>query len=152
MAAALPAKAHMASSKTASPGTLLIAIHDFAARSPDEITLHKGDKVELVEKDEEFGACFLQLFAPTKILTPIASSPGDGWFLGRLLSSGATGLFPEGEPCPKMSSSHPDTHTPASLHECRAEPKHEACCSKARSACVHRGILQHPVFANDCRT
>lgn len=48
---------------------------EFAARSPDEITLVKGDRVELIEKDDDFG---------------------DGWYLGKHLQSGNTGLFPEG--------------------------------------------------------
>ncbi|RPA97554.1 hypothetical protein L873DRAFT_1635716, partial [Choiromyces venosus 120613-1] len=35
--------------------TLLRVIHDFSARSPDELTLRKGEHVELLEKDDEFG-------------------------------------------------------------------------------------------------
>lgn len=57
------------------PGSLLLAIHDFVARSTDELSLAKGDRIELVEKDDDFG---------------------DGWFLGRHLANGHTGLFPEG--------------------------------------------------------
>lgn len=48
---------------------------DFHARSSDELSLGKGDRVELIERDDEFG---------------------DGWFLGRHLVNGNTGLFPEG--------------------------------------------------------
>lgn len=48
---------------------------DFIARSSDELSLTKGDRVELIERDDEFG---------------------DGWFLGRHLANGNTGLFPEG--------------------------------------------------------
>lgn len=48
---------------------------DFSARSTDELTLVKGERLELVERDDEFG---------------------DGWYLGRHLTSGKTGLFPEG--------------------------------------------------------
>lgn len=47
----------------------------FDARSADELSLSKGDKIELIERDDDFG---------------------DGWYLGRHLSSGMTGLFPEG--------------------------------------------------------
>lgn len=50
-------------------------IDDFTARSSDELTLAKGDRVELVERDDEFG---------------------DGWFLGKHLTNGNSGLFPEG--------------------------------------------------------
>lgn len=49
---------------------------DFKARSSDELTLGKGDRVELLERDDEFG---------------------DGWFLGKHLGNGNSGLFPEGK-------------------------------------------------------
>lgn len=51
-------------------------LDDFEARSPDELTLRKSDQVELVELDEGFG---------------------DGWYLGRHLGQGTTGLFPGGK-------------------------------------------------------
>ncbi|KAK0311881.1 polar growth protein [Friedmanniomyces endolithicus] len=59
---------------TATPGSLLLVIHDFIARSTDELSLAKGDRIELIERDDDFG---------------------DGWFLGRHLGNGGTGLFPE---------------------------------------------------------
>lgn len=37
----------------------------------------KGDRIELIERDDDFG---------------------DGWFLGRHIEHGTTGLFPEGMP------------------------------------------------------
>ncbi|KAK5236875.1 polar growth protein [Exophiala xenobiotica] len=46
---------------------------DFDARGSDELTLRKSDQIELLELDEGFG---------------------DGWYLGRLLDQGTTGLFP----------------------------------------------------------
>ncbi|KAH8195502.1 hypothetical protein TruAng_010331 [Truncatella angustata] len=55
-------------------GDILLVIHDFIARSSDELSLAKGDRVELIERDDEFG---------------------DGWFLGRHLVNGNSGLFPE---------------------------------------------------------
>ncbi|KAL7784376.1 hypothetical protein V8C37DRAFT_395836 [Trichoderma ceciliae] len=55
-------------------GEILMVIHDFHARSSDELSLKKGDRVELLERDDEFG---------------------DGWFLGRHLANSNTGLFPE---------------------------------------------------------
>lgn len=55
-------------------GDILLVIHDFQARSSDELTLLKGDRVELMERDDEFG---------------------DGWFLGKHMVSGNSGLFPE---------------------------------------------------------
>lgn len=48
---------------------------DFQARSSDELSLTKGDRVELLERDDEFG---------------------DGWYLGKHLVNGNSGLFPEG--------------------------------------------------------
>lgn len=55
-------------------GDVLMVIHDFIARSSDELSLKKGDRVELLERDDEFG---------------------DGWFLGRHVANNNTGLFPE---------------------------------------------------------
>ena len=53
-----------------------MCVDDFEARSPDEISLSKGDRLALIERDDEFG---------------------DGWFLGRHLGNGKTGLFPGGK-------------------------------------------------------
>ncbi|KAF1988502.1 hypothetical protein K402DRAFT_419352 [Aulographum hederae CBS 113979] len=58
----------------ARPGDILLAIHDFIARSSDELSLARGDRIELIERDDDFG---------------------DGWFLGKHLQHEATGLFPE---------------------------------------------------------
>ncbi|KAL1645461.1 polar growth protein [Diplodia intermedia] len=58
----------------AQPGDTLLVIHEFNARSPDELSLKRGDRIELIERDDDFG---------------------DGWFLGRHLQNGHTGLFPE---------------------------------------------------------
>ena len=49
-------------------------LDDFSARSSDELSLSKGDRVELIERDDDFG---------------------DGWYLGRHLTNGTAGLFPE---------------------------------------------------------
>ncbi|PNS15140.1 hypothetical protein CAC42_8141 [Sphaceloma murrayae] len=73
------------------PGSTLIVIHDFVARSPDELSLSKGDRIELIERDDDFG---------------------DGWFLGKHLTNGNTGLFPEvyTRPAPKgMNVAEPPT-------------------------------------------
>lgn len=51
-------------------------LDDFSARSSDELSLSRGDRVELIERDDDFG---------------------DGWYLGRHLTNGSSGLFPEGE-------------------------------------------------------
>ncbi|CAI6267012.1 unnamed protein product [Periconia digitata] len=64
------------------PGDLLVVVHEFHARSPDELALARGDRVELIERDDDFG---------------------DGWFLGRNTETGDSGLFPEvyTRPAPK---------------------------------------------------
>lgn len=51
-------------------------IDDFEARSPDELSLQKGERIELIERDDDFG---------------------DGWYLGKHILNGKIGLFPEGE-------------------------------------------------------
>ncbi|KAK8120579.1 hypothetical protein PG999_004699 [Apiospora kogelbergensis] len=55
-------------------GDILVVIHDFLARSSDELSLAKGDRIKLIERDDEFG---------------------DGWFLGQHLNNDNSGLFPE---------------------------------------------------------
>ncbi|KAL2867994.1 putative polarized growth protein (Boi2) [Aspergillus lucknowensis] len=55
------------------PGDHLLVVHDFAARGDDELTLRRGEKIELVELDDGFG---------------------DGWYLGKDVKTGVTGLFP----------------------------------------------------------
>jgi hypothetical protein len=103
-------------------GDTLNVVHDFLARSSDELSLVKGDRVELVERDDEFG---------------------DGWFLGRHLTNGNTGLFPEvyTRPIPKpgpapvlpalnFSPSKPLTPLP----EAPLEPKPAAAAAAAAAA------------------
>lgn len=74
-------------------GDILVVIHDFQARSSDELSLAKGDRVELIERDDEFG---------------------DGWFLGRHMVNGNSGLFPEvyTRPSPKGVTTSPTTSKP----------------------------------------
>ena len=40
------------------------------------MSLRKGDRIELIERDDDFG---------------------DGWYLGKHIQNSKTGLFPEGE-------------------------------------------------------
>lgn len=56
-------------------GGLSGIVDDFEARSEDELTLRRGEKIVLVELDDGFG---------------------DGWYLGKQLDTGITGLFPGG--------------------------------------------------------
>ncbi|KAF2736516.1 hypothetical protein EJ04DRAFT_156948 [Polyplosphaeria fusca] len=73
------------------PGDVLLVVHEFQARSPDELSLTRGDKIELIERDDDFG---------------------DGWFLGKNMATGDSGLFPEvyTRPAPKT------TLNPSALH------------------------------------
>ncbi|KAI5296852.1 polar growth protein [Ascosphaera atra] len=66
------------------PGDLLVVRHDFAARSPDELTLRRNDRVELLQLDEGFW---------------------DGWWLGRHIADNRKGLFPGVYTTP--ASNHP---------------------------------------------
>lgn len=50
-------------------------IDDFEPRSPDELSLQTGERIELIERDDDFG---------------------DGWYLGKHTTDGKIGLFPEG--------------------------------------------------------
>lgn len=52
----------------------LLGIHDFRARSEDELSLLKGDHIKVLETDKDFG---------------------DGWYIGENLTTGQTGLFPK---------------------------------------------------------
>ncbi|KAH4011371.1 hypothetical protein HBH98_203490 [Parastagonospora nodorum] len=78
------------------PGDTLVVVHEFQARSPDELSLRRGDRIELVERDDDFG---------------------DGWFLGKNTETGDNGLFPEvytrpapkPTPIPTMISRTPST-------------------------------------------
>ena len=58
-------------------------LDDFEARSSDELSLTKGERIELIERDDDFG---------------------DGWYLGKHTHSGKTGLFPEGRLQPQTIS------------------------------------------------
>lgn len=67
--------------------SLILRPDNFDATSPDELTLRRGEKIELVEMDDGFG---------------------DGWYLGKDTSSGASGLFPGGRipfACPRREGS-----------------------------------------------
>jgi len=58
------------------PSTDYLGTDDFDARSGDELTLRRSERLELIELDDGFG---------------------DGWYLGRHLGRGGTGLFPGGK-------------------------------------------------------
>lgn len=81
------------------PGQILIVIHDFSARSSDELSLSKGDRVELIERDDDFG---------------------DGWYLGRHLMNGNSGLFPE--VYTRLAPRGPPSYPPAASTTPRSHP------------------------------
>lgn len=55
-------------------GDYLLGIHDFRGRSEDEMSLRKGDHIQVIETDKEFN---------------------DGWYIGRNLRTQQAGLFPK---------------------------------------------------------
>lgn len=59
-------------------GDILVVVHNFTARASDELTLVKGDEIVVAEKDDQ-----------------VDSHWNNGWYLGKLLSTGDSGLFPE---------------------------------------------------------
>ncbi|KAJ4417234.1 hypothetical protein N0V82_006267 [Gnomoniopsis sp. IMI 355080] len=93
-------------------GDILLVIHDFTARSSDELSLAKGDRVQLLERDDEFG---------------------DGWFLGKHLLNPNSGLFPEvyTRPAPKGPVATP---VPKPLP--RNDPQPEPAAATAYSTTV----------------
>lgn len=56
------------------PRGYLVGIHEFIGRNVDELDIHKGEYVEVIEDDSEFG---------------------DSWYIGRNLNTGKSGLFPK---------------------------------------------------------
>jgi len=95
----------------AHPGSILLVIHDFVARSADELSLAKGDRIELIERDDDFG---------------------DGWFLGRHMANGSTGLFPEGRSRHVMNQRRKQVLTVGSLYNSCAKGYFERCEQSAR--------------------
>lgn len=106
---------------------------DFIARSSDELSLSKGDRVELIERDDEFG---------------------DGWFLGRHMVNGNSGLFPEGM-CPYRLAPYASTYIPhystVTTHmPCYATSlftviQHYLRCLKLRSHCYNAATHNQPL-------
>lgn len=73
----------------------MISIDDFEARSIDELSLLKGDRIELIERDDDFG---------------------DGWYLGKHMQNEKTGLFPEGGYLNSRDSGMRFDKSPHSVH------------------------------------
>ena len=73
---------------------------DFDARSGDELTLRRSERVELIELDDGFH---------------------DGWYLGKHLARGGTGLFPgvyttKAPTATRVTPSHSPTHSQSATH------------------------------------
>lgn len=86
--------------------SLILRPDDFDARGPDELTLRRGEKIELVEMDDGFG---------------------DGWYLGKDTSSGASGLFPGGRiPIGLFPPRRKLMDRPRSVHDRRPQDPHSA--------------------------
>lgn len=52
----------------------MVARHAFVARSEDELSFSRQDRIQILETDENFN---------------------DSWFLGKHLATGQVGLFPQ---------------------------------------------------------
>lgn len=101
-------------------GSILLVVHDFIARSADELSLAKGDRIELIERDDDFG---------------------DGWFLGRHLNNGNTGLFPEGK---QTSSNHMNVRA-------RAEQQQFILRLHQRAPCQTPPSMAHAARPRTCQ-
>ncbi|ETN37889.1 uncharacterized protein HMPREF1541_07512 [Cyphellophora europaea CBS 101466] len=106
------------------PGNILVVVHDFDARGPDELTLRKAERVELVELDDGFG---------------------DGWYLGRHLTRGATGLFPAG-----MSSTPKNVNLPnkAPVYTAKLPANIAAMHSPTAQSYVHSPNAVPPIVSD----
>jgi hypothetical protein len=91
-------------------GALLVVIHDFVARSDDELSLAKGDRIELIEKDDDFG---------------------DGWYLGRHLGNARTGLFPEGRQAYRLDGDVVLIH--CSVYDACTQRHFRKCCAQSET-------------------
>jgi len=45
----------------------LDVLHDFQARSGDELTLKKGSQIELIERDDEYGDGWYSVWIPVSL-------------------------------------------------------------------------------------
>lgn len=57
-------------SSNAVAGSILLVVHDFIARSPDELSLAKGDRIELFER------CALQYHTPKTFVRHVPAGHG----------------------------------------------------------------------------
>ncbi|KAI9751707.1 MAG: polar growth protein [Lichina confinis] len=93
--------------RKAEPGERLLVVHEFKARSADELNMSKGDFVDLIERDDDFD---------------------DGWYLGRHCQTCETGLFPQVYTtlAPLRDGRPPDgNHTPLSVRAFVVDRKRE---------------------------
>ncbi|KAH0370378.1 hypothetical protein KCU84_g4579, partial [Aureobasidium melanogenum] len=95
------------------PGSILLVVHDFLARSPDELSLAKGDRIELIERDDDFG---------------------DGWFLGRHMTTSATGLFPEVYTTPAPRGTLLSTQQPPTRRNDASQPNRPQIATSTTSS------------------
>ena len=66
----------MSATQDADTVEYLLVMHDFIARSPDELDLKKGSKVELLERDDEYGDGWYQVstYRDNRAFSPITCS------------------------------------------------------------------------------
>ncbi|KAM6501320.1 hypothetical protein JOM56_004334 [Amanita muscaria] len=101
------------------------ALHDFLPENEDEISFHAGDRIEVIERDDEFG---------------------DGWWQGKNLD-GNTGLFPQSytAPAPPISSSNDAPLTKSALVPLDEESETESTPKTPQNEDDHpMGVLSSP--------
>ncbi|KAI9709796.1 MAG: polar growth protein [Bogoriella megaspora] len=104
-----------------------LVVDDFIARSPDELSLSKGDRVELIERDDDFG---------------------DGWFLGRHLANGQTGLFPEVYTTPAPRPTLPNAANQRRVSEGRSRSETNGQAQQESVATTPNSAFQAPQTVN----
>lgn len=110
----------------------LVAVHDFKGRSDDEVSLKKGDQILVLENDKGFG---------------------DGWYIGRNLSSNKAGLFPRvftthlvlpTPPAPLAGASNPTSPiTPTSNFQ---QPSNMLSTATRATSTQQSQQQQHPLY------
>ncbi|KAM3424978.1 hypothetical protein BST61_g6948 [Cercospora zeina] len=109
--------------RDAQPGALLLVVHDFQARSPDELSLAKGDRIELIERDDDFG---------------------DGWFLGKHLTNGSSGLFPEVYTTPAPKGTLTNNHARRRSNDAAAKLAAQTAASNLATPDPGSGAARRP--------
>ncbi|KAK9461421.1 uncharacterized protein V1516DRAFT_707586 [Lipomyces oligophaga] len=110
-----------------------VAVHAFAPRTADELLLQRGDRIVVIETDDEFQ---------------------DGWYMGLNLSTNASGLFPKDYttslpaddtiPHPGLAQAAPISNAPATSSPGIPSPVVSPSASPVVTTSVHSPIMSSP--------